>query len=104
MDGERGAQLVAGVGGETPLALQGLLPAGEGGLEAREKAVYRGGEATDLVSGVRHGQPLREVVLAHLPGRAGHGLHGPQRRPCQEVRAADGEQEGRADADGEHRA
>ena len=32
--GERRAQLVAGVGGEAPLALQNLLPAREGGLEA----------------------------------------------------------------------
>ena len=34
--GERRAQLVAGVGGEAPLAIQGLLLAGEGSFEARE--------------------------------------------------------------------
>ena len=100
--GERRAQLVAGVGRETPLALQGLLPAGEGGLEAREKTVYRGGEAPDLVPGVGHGQPLREVALAYLPGSARHGVHGPQGRSRQEVSAADGQDEGRADARREH--
>ena len=34
--GDRRAQLVAGIGGEASLTLQSLLPAGEGGLQARE--------------------------------------------------------------------
>ena len=83
--GERRAQLVAGVGRETPLALQGFFPAGEGGLQAREETVYRGGETPDLVPGIGHGQPLREVALAHLPCGARHGVYGPQGCSCQEV-------------------
>jgi hypothetical protein len=100
--GERRAQLVAGVGSEAPLALQGFFPAGEGGLEAREEAVYRGGETPDLVPGVGHGQPLREVTLTHLPGGARHGVYGSQGRSCQEVSTADGQEEGRADAGRQH--
>src|SRR5215207_7043673 len=100
--GERRAQLVAGVGGEAPLALQSLLPAREGGLEAREEAVYRGGETPDLVLGVRHRQPLREVALAHLPGGARHGVNRLQGGPRQEICAADGQEKGRSDAGGQN--
>jgi hypothetical protein len=77
--GERRAQLVAGVGRETPLALQGFFPAGEGGLQAREETVYRGGQTPDLVPGVGHGQPLREVALAQP--RTSGGARGRLRSP-----------------------
>src|SRR5919199_630817 len=72
--GKRGSELVARVGGEAPLAGEGLLSAGEGRLEPREEPVYRGGEPADLVPRVRHRQPLGEVALAHLSGGARHGL------------------------------
>src|SRR5215217_147615 len=79
---ERRAQLVACVGGEAPLAREGLLPAPEGGIETRQQAVYRGGEASDLIIGVRDGQPLREIPLPHLPRRGRYGFDRPQGRPC----------------------
>src|SRR4051794_14495247 len=99
--GQGRAQLVAGVGGEAPLAGKDLLPTGESGFESSQKAVYRGGEPADLVFGVRHRQPLREVTLGHLPGGANDGIDWLQGRPRQEVGAADREEEGYADASGE---
>ena len=60
-------------------------PAGEGGLQAREETVYRGGETPDFVPGIGHGQPLREVPLAHLPCGSRHGVYRPQGCSCQEV-------------------
>src|SRR5215218_5057786 len=79
---ERRAQLVAGVGGEAPLARESLLPAPEGGIETRQQAVYRGGEASDLIFRVRDGQPLREIPLPHLPRRGRYGFDGSQGCPC----------------------
>src|ERR671912_654881 len=76
--GDRRAQLVAGIGGEASLTLQCLLPANEGGLQAREQSVYRNNQTPELVFGVGHGQPFGEVALAHLAGGAGYGVHRPQ--------------------------
>src|SRR4051812_25725618 len=99
--GKGSAQLVAGVGGKTSLAGEGLLPAGEGGFEPGQKAVYRGGEPADLILGVRHGQPLREVTLGHLMSGTHYGLNWPQSRPRQEIGSTDGEEKGHANAGGE---
>src|SRR5215213_10782201 len=38
--GQWGSQLVACVGGEAPLAREGLFPAPESGIETRQQAVY----------------------------------------------------------------
>ena len=93
---------VSGVRSSWSLGFQGLLPAGEGGLQAREQAVDRGDEPPDLVFRVRHGQALREISLAYLAGGARYGIYGPEGGPRQQVRAADGQEEGRADAGHQH--
>src|SRR5215212_11653187 len=73
--GEGGSQLVACVGGEAPLAR-------EGDIEPRQQTVYRGGKASDLIIGVRNGQPLPEIPLPHPPRRGRYGFDRPQDRPC----------------------
>ena len=94
---------MAGVGGETPLARERLFAPGEGRLQAGQKCVYGGGEASYLVLRVRHGQAFRQVFLAHRPRRAGYGSNRPQGGPRQQVGAAYGENKGRADAGGQDR-
>jgi hypothetical protein len=58
---------MAGVGGKTPLARERLFAMVEGFLEASQKSVYGGGEASNLILRVRHGQVLRQVFLADRP-------------------------------------
>src|SRR5215208_6180459 len=101
--GQWGSQLVACVGGEAPLAREGLFPAPESGIETRQQAVYGNRQASDLIFRVRNGQPLREIPLPHLPRRGSYGFDGPQGCPRQQVGAADGEEEGHADACSEDR-
>jgi hypothetical protein len=99
--GERGAQLVAGVGDEPPhpvlratrLGLGRLLGA-EGALDPGEHPVQRGGQSADLGAVVALGHPLGQVAVgdpasgalhlgerteavAHqdVPGGAQHGQH-----------------------------
>ena len=63
-EGERGAQLVGGVGDELPLGV-------EGGLQPGEQCVDGVGEVGELVGGARHGQPSAQVVFGDGPGGRG---------------------------------
>ena len=59
--GQRGPQLVRGVGGEAPLRF-------EGGLQPREQAVEGVGELLELVVGSVQGQPLVQAAGGDPPG------------------------------------
>ena len=61
---QRGAQLVRGVGGETPLGV-------ERGLQPREQAVEGVGEFLELVVGSVQGQPLVQAAGGDPPGGGG---------------------------------
>ena len=71
-DPERGAQLMAGVGRELPLA-------GEGGLEPVEHLVQRPAQPGDLVAGRRDGQALVGPRGRDARRPAAHRLDRPQR-------------------------
>ena len=62
--GQRGAQLVRGVGGEAPLGV-------ERGLQPREQAVEGVGEFLELVVGSVQGQPLVQAAGGDPPGGGG---------------------------------
>src|SRR5215207_6553211 len=85
---ERRAQLVAGIGGEAPLAREGLFQAAEGHFQARQKRVYGGGEASDFVFRVSDGQAPREIPFRHLAGGSYDRLYGGEGGSGQEVRPA----------------
>ena len=84
--GQRGPQLVRGVGGEAPLRV-------EGGLQPREQAVEGVGELLELVVGSVQGQPLVQAAGGDPPGggrdRAQRAQHPARQQP--------------ADRDGRHR-
>src|ERR1035437_6383978 len=61
---QRGAQLVRGVGGETPLGV-------ERGLQTREQVVEGVGEFLELVVGSVQGQPLVQAAGGDPPGGGG---------------------------------
>src|SRR5215207_11021579 len=82
---EGGAQLVAGVGDEAPLANESLLPARESGLQAGEEVVYGGGEAAYLVLRVFDGQAFGEVPRGDPAGGADDSFHGRERSARQEI-------------------
>ncbi len=88
--GQRGAQLVRGVGDEPPHPALGLRPGGEGGLDLRQHAVEGDGEPADL--GVRREgrHPVRELAGGDQLG----ALLDPAQRPQS---GADGEEAERRD-------
>jgi hypothetical protein len=76
-EGERGAQLVRGVGDELALGV-------ECGLQPGEQAVDGVGEVLELVARAGHGQPLLQVIFGDLPGGGGHRPQRPQDPPGEQ--------------------
>ena len=74
-DGERGAQLVGGVGGE-PLLL------GDVRFEPREDGVEGVGEVLQLVSGSGEREAVAPAALGDLPRRCRHRAKGASTRPA----------------------
>ena len=62
--GQRGPQLVAGIGGEPAQPRLAGVPARERGLDVPEHPVERGAELADLGPLVGVGHPVRQVNLA----------------------------------------
>src|SRR5207237_592950 len=74
--GHRGTELVAGVGDEATLALEGLS-------QPIQHLVERLAESPHLVAGVGQRQPLVGAAEGYLAGPSAHGLH---RAPAGEPR------------------
>lgn len=74
--GQRGAQLVTGVGEEAALVFHC-------GPHPVQQCVHRGGQRGDLVPGTRHGQLGVAAVLTEVGGLAAHPFHRAQRRTGQ---------------------
>ena len=87
--GERGAQLVAGVGDEAPQPGLALLPGGEGGAHVAEHPVERRADLADLGArvGVDVGHPVGELDLA----RGQRQLRDPARGGRDAVQRAQGQ-------------
>src|SRR5215213_6242052 len=101
--GEGGSQLVACVGGEAPLAREGLFEAAEGHFQARQKRVYGGGETSDFVFRVGDGQAPREIPFRHLAGGSYDRLHRGEGGSGQEVRPAHQQRETQETDGGQNR-
>ncbi len=85
--GQRGAQLVAGVGDEPALR-------GKPGLQAIEHRVEGVGELADLVPGTVERQPLVEPLVGDPAGRSGHRVDRAQRAPRRDPADRGGQQRG----------
>ena len=84
-DGDGGAEVVGGVGGE-------LAEAGDGGFEAGEELVPGYGEVLDLVFGRGDREPRGEIADTNTEGGAGHAVDGLEGVPAKEVADESGEQ------------
>ena len=84
LGGQRGAQLVGGVGDEVPLGL-------EGGFEPREETVEGVPEFLELVLRAVEGQAFVQAGRGDPPGRAGDGADGPQHPAGDEPGGQQGE-------------
>ena len=82
--GQRGAQLVGGVGDEPALRV-------ESSLEAGQQAVDGVTEPLELVVGARDREPLVQVLLADALGGHGHGAQRAQHPPGGEPAQGDGQ-------------
>jgi hypothetical protein len=85
-DRKRRAQLVACVGDEGPLVLEGFA-------EAQEHRVQRLPQPGDLIVGRRHRQALVGLGTRDLRGPRSHRLHRAQSCPSDAVRGQRGEDE-----------
>ena len=98
--GERGPELVRGVGGE-PLHL------GERPLEPPDHRVHGGGELPELVLRVRGGESFVKAVRGDAIGRSPEGVDGREGRPGEDVgesrRGDEPDRDGEEDCAGEHR-
>ena len=91
--GQRGAQLMAGLGEEAPHQLLAGLAFGDGRLDAAEHPVQRRAEPADLASRIAGTDPVGEVAGgdAVSPGR--HHFDGPQ-TPAHDQADADPDERG----------
>src|SRR4029450_4422003 len=76
VEGQRGAQLVGGVGDEAPLAVEGVV-------QARQHGVEGVGQLFELVVGAGQGDALVQATVGgggvgDAPGGLGHALQGLQ--------------------------
>ena len=90
--GQRGAQLVAGVGEEPVGGLLAGLALGNEVLDPAEHPVERATQPADLGTGVLRADPLGQVTGSDLVGLPGHGLDRAQAAPHDPGRAAGREQ------------
>jgi hypothetical protein len=70
--GQRGPQLMRGIGDEVPLCLEGCLQPGQ-------QAVDRVSEVGELIARAGHREPAVQVVFGDLPGGGGDRSQRPQR-------------------------
>ena len=91
-DGQRRAQLMAGVGDELPLA-------GERAVEPFEHRVEGVGEFAQLVARALQGDALGQVLLAGRAGSGGEPVHRPQDAPGDDPARGRGEQRGAGQAE-----
>jgi hypothetical protein len=78
VDGQRGAELVGGVGDEAALAVEG------GAVEALQHGVEGVGEVLELVVGAVQGDALLQVAVGDPAGGGGDVLQRPQRPAGQQ--------------------
>ncbi len=94
--GDRGAELVRGVGDELAQPLLRRHALGKGLFDLRQHAVERPAEPPDLGAAVVGYDPLRKVAAGDRVGRCAHPLERPQLEARQpQSRSADREQEQR---------
>ncbi len=103
--GQRGAQLVRGVGDEGPLAIEGRLGLLPGGAQLAQHRLEGVGEVGHLVVGARLGQrDVRVARACHLAGRSGQAGDRPHRALGDVEAAQEGEQRAAEHAEGEEEA
>ena len=78
-DGQRGAQLVRGVGGELPHALFGVTAIVNGRRDAGGRVVKRGRQRRDFVAAGHDEAALRVIAVGQGAQRIAHLVDRPQR-------------------------
>ena len=95
-DRERRAELVRGIGGESAELI-------ERGFQPRERVVDDGGQPSDLVVLIRHGQALVQPIGRDPPRFRREAVDRRERPPRQHVAADPREQDHQGQAEHQHR-